>query len=421
MESIKKCNNRDYRELYAVMFMLGVMLFLRDAYGVNIHKYIFLLIIATVSFIFPIDKTMCLIAFIMPLYVGLPGNYLTLIFLVRFLVEGRKFKLNGYNLVFCILTGGYIVVQCMITQHTAIAELMFFPGLVLVMFMFAKGIYYDKAKLIVCYCAGVAALGLIMLVSTLRVYDLSDLLDVSFRLGSSNVDYINPNIMNVSVDPNFYGAFVVAALSTSVPLIVNSTVNKMEKIFLAVCAVVSGCVVLVGLSRASVIILLLWGLLYALSQRKAKDFFITLIAIFLCIFLAMTLMPNFVEALVERFHSEDLASGNGRIELIEKFTVQWWRSIFSILFGVGLFNCNVHCTPLQVLFGGGLILVILMLGYVITLRQNKSQGDGSHNSFERILPLLVTGGMMLTIPAIALINFMYPIILVGLCGRDVEL
>lgn len=404
---------QSYKGLYLLMALLGVMLLMRDAYGFSIHKYIFLLLVAGAAVILPIEKVMCLIAFVMPLYVGLPGNYLTLVFLMRFLLESGRIRLRASNLIFCAMTGIFALICSFVTQHMAIAELMFFPGLVLVMLMFAKGIPYNREKLILCYGIGVAALGLIMLVSTLQVYDLSDLLDVSFRLGAAAVEEENAAIMNVSVDPNFYGTFVISSLALSVPVIGGGTLPKLDKFLLIVAAGASVAVLLVGLSRASLLVVALWVLLYILSRNNAKTFFVTLFVAVVCVALVLYFMPDVVSALEDRFRNEDLTTGNGRTVLMEEFWLLWWETLPSMLFGVGLFDCNVHCAPLQALFGGGIVFSILLAGYILTLG---GRARGTVPSVGR-LPLFVTVIMLSTVPALTLLNFMYPAIFVGLCMK----
>lgn len=404
---------QSYRGLYLLMALLGVMLLMRDAYGFSIHKYIFLLLIAGATIILPIEKVMCLIAFVMPLYVGLPGNYLTLVFLMRFLLESGRIRLRASNLLFCVLAGMYALLQAFVTNHMAIAELMLFPGLVLVMLMFAKGVPYNREKLVLCYGMGVAALGLIMLVSTLQVHDLSDLLDVTFRLGAAAVEETNSAIMNVSVDPNFYGTFVISSLALSVPVIGGGALPKQEKLLLIAATGASVAVLLVGLSRAALLVVVLWLLLYILSRNDAKTFLITLLVAVVCVVLVLYFMPDVVSALEDRFRNEDLSTGGGRVALMKEFWLLWWETLPSILFGVGLFDCNVHCAPLQALFGGGLVFFVCLMGYVLTLGGRSRRGGPSVGR----LPMFVTVLMLSTVPALTLINFMYPAVFVGLCRK----
>ena len=150
-------------------------------------------------------------------------------------------------------------------------------------------------------------------------------------------------------------------------------------------------------------------LLFIFFQRGAKMMWIIL---GVAVVIALTI-PDVLDAIAIRFAGEDMVDGNGRIGLILKFYELWLGNPITVLFGVGLFNCNVHCTPLQFLFGGGIVLfalvIVLLISYIPkTMNKNKIASG---------LPFLITVGMMLTIPAAGLLNTMFPLVYVGLCSE----
>ena len=146
--TIPKRLHRDAKLLVATIFIMACLLVLRDTYNMPINRYIFLILLGGVTFLIEIESVMYLIAFVMPLYVGLPGNYITLIFLARFLFEYGKIKVKVTNFLFCMGAGIFALVQAIITRNTTISQLMFFPGLILVMFIFSIKITLDKRKLV---------------------------------------------------------------------------------------------------------------------------------------------------------------------------------------------------------------------------------------------------------------------------------
>ena len=99
-----------------IVLLIGGLLLLRDLGGVSVNKYLYLALVAIATFLLPIEKVVYLISFLMPLYVGMPGNYMTIVFLVRFLPEIKSLKVNARNWVFCILAGGYALVQALYFQ-----------------------------------------------------------------------------------------------------------------------------------------------------------------------------------------------------------------------------------------------------------------------------------------------------------------
>ena len=396
--------------LIASIILMILLLSMRDIGGMAVNKYLFLIITAAVVFVLPIDKVMCFIAFVMPLYVGLPGNYMTLIFLARFLFDYRKLRMKATTFTFCMLAGGFALVQAVLTNHTGISELIFFPGMVLVMFMFSVDAKMNKSQLILSYVTGVAALGLIMLIHTLQFCDFGDLLISTSRLGSilraKNFEMV------VNVDPNYYGLFCIAAVSSAINHLnanAKEETNKLTKfliiIMLAICVTVS----LIGLSRAFILVAIAWLIFYLLSAKKIKTSIITLFSLFLVIVLINLLMPSVFTALIERFTDDTMSTGNGRTELIYSYHQQWAENIFTILFGSGIFDCEVHCMPLQMLYGGGIVFAILYLSYLLSPAKNidfKKNGG----ALQTLLPLLATILMSCSVPALQLINIMYPII-----------
>ena len=97
--------------------------------------------------------------------------------------------------------------------------------------------------------------------------------------------------------------------------------------------------------------------------------------------------------------------------IISKFLLRFVESVPNFIFGVGLYECNVHCMPLQYLFGGGILLSILVLLFAFSLSSCRI----SHRiSFSRWVPMLVTLAMSLTVPIASMLTFMFPIVIVGL-------
>lgn len=393
--------------------LIFVLLLMRDTYSIAINKYIFLFVVGLCTVCMKINNLIYLFCFLFPLYVGLPGNYLTLLLIIRLVFSVRIF--NASSLMLSMAVAVCIFIQNILTGYTGIVPMILIAGVILVLMLFTcnKEIL-DPLPMILMYSAGVAALGLIMLLSTLQVYELIDLMSTSFRLGSSSVKYVEDEIMNVSVDPNFYGMFSIASISLAFPLILNSRTKSGVKICLIIFVLTSLIVCLIGLSRAFVLIFAVWMILYFLSQNNIKGSIVVLISIAVLVGILIKFMPNVIETVLARFEDSDMATGNGRIRLINEFFNKWSANVVTMLFGVGLFNCNVHCMPLQFLFGGGLVMFILVFALFISYRPSKTHKI----KFSDLLPFIVTFMAMCTVPSATLINYFFPIVLIGLCMQN---
>lgn len=420
VSAVNKKESSRSKVLIASIVLIIFLLSVRDIGGFAVNKYLFLLITAVTVFALPIDNVMYFIAFAMPLYVGLPGNYMTLIFLVRFLFDYKKLRIKGTAFIFCVLAGSCALIHSFITNHMAISELMFFPGMVLVMFMFSVDVKIDKSKLILSYAVGVAALGLIMLIHTLQFCDLGDLLTSANRLGS--ILKKQKIEMAVNVDPNYYGLFSIALISLGAKNLSDNfgkSTNKISNALLISLMGISVTIGLIGLSRAFFLVVIAWLLLYLLSVKNMKAFFISVSVILIVAVLVINFMPNVLDALNDRLSDSTMETGNGRTELVAEFHEAWSAKLSTMLFGVGIFDCNIHCMPLQILYGGGLVFGILFVLYMITLLKNKNLNKNG-GILQKYLPLTVTLIMSCSVPALALINIMYPVTFVGLCMNQEE-
>ena len=256
---VERKKEHTYMPLIFCAIVFFSLLLLRDSYSVGINKYIFLVIVCLSAVCMKMTHLIYLFCFLFPLYVGLPGNYLTLILLVRLLFDIHHVKASSF--IITMVIAAYILLQNFFTGHTGIVPMMFIAGVILVLLLFTYKQNLDPFPMIMMYSAGVASLGLIMLISTLQVYDFSDLMSVAFRLGMGGVNYVEKGIMNVSIDPNFYGMYSIAAISLSFPYIFRLETKLITKVCLICFAIVQMVVALVGLSRAFVLVFVVWILL----------------------------------------------------------------------------------------------------------------------------------------------------------------
>ena len=61
---IRRDDRENCKALYFMMFAIGLLLLVRDAFGVSINKYIILAVVAVATFAFPIEKVVYFIAFL---------------------------------------------------------------------------------------------------------------------------------------------------------------------------------------------------------------------------------------------------------------------------------------------------------------------------------------------------------------------
>ena len=416
LNTLKKSNKKIYDiVLNVTIFFTILILLLRDYFGFSVNKIIFIFLFALVIFLLPLEKAIYLIVFLMPLYVGIPGNFVTLFIFIRLLLNAKRIQLNVVSFIWSMFVGVFAIVTSLLTQHIGMTELLFYPGLLLILFIFSIKELLDIEKLVKYYVVGVMSLGIIMLICTLRLYSINSLLTSTLRLGEESIVYFSNVDMRISIDPNFYGVFAISSIAVGVQSLQNKALksDRLKKTILYFSLTCILLVALVGLSRSFVLCFLFWIAVLLLTQKRMKFFFGYLTILLLVFILIQVYMPNVAEAIITRFNESDIASGNGRLSLIRHFSEQWLSTPLNFIFGIGMFDCEVHCTPLQMVFGGGIVLTIIYSGFFLSV-------FNSHHRFkklfdlERDLPFIATVLMNLTIPGFLLINSIFPLYFVML-------
>lgn len=400
-----------------MIFVTGVLICLsllaRDVMRVDLSKYA-LLMIALLPIIFAkIEYLVSYICFLIPLYVGLPGNIVSVCLLVRLIYEAvnNNIKLDKIWFILTYLLVAYFSIQNIVTGYTSVYNLMSaFDFLTLFLLMSALNQYRKIKESIFAFSLGNFALGSIMLSATLSFYSLTDLMNPATRLGYTGMLLgSSGSSMATSIDPNFYAMNVIATIASG-SLLYPKLGAKLERAILLIS--MFGCVVccLIGLSRTFIILLLIWGILWPISQGNFKQTVVGLSMGIVLIVAFFQFMPTVATGLLARFSGADVVGGNGRINLILMYFEPWFENIATILFGIGLFNCHTHCAPLMYLFGLGVIGAIPLVGWFIHY-WNFCRKCVVKISFKQCLPFFVTFISYSTIPAAGAINYTLPILI----------
>ena len=150
------------------LIILG--LFARDMMGISVNKFLFLLIALIPIFFLETKNVAVFTCFLVPLYVGLPGNFISVFLLARLFYDAVKYKFpiekTGFVLTLCVVA--YITVQDFLTGYTGIYHLMAaFDFILLAFSMSVIRQYRVGTQAVVAYAIGNFALGAVMLSATL--------------------------------------------------------------------------------------------------------------------------------------------------------------------------------------------------------------------------------------------------------------
>lgn len=399
--------------VFATVFVCAGLI-LRDVAGVNINKFLFLIVVAVPIFLLTTKSFLIFSSLLIPLYVGLPGNYISICILLRLLFELFMGKIRYDSLAFLlsIVAAAFLFMQNLFYDYTAIYYMMgSLDFLTLLLLSYAILQYNETENAIIAFLVGVAAMGAIMLINTLQYYDLQELMNSANRLGDTNEIYQNSaSGMVVNIDPNFYGMNVIAAVSASISLLFTMKMTQAKKMAIIGLSGAALIFALIGISRAFALILVLWGILLIMTQGKAKSFLTAVIVVIVFVAVCYAFFSTIVEGLWNRFTEADMEGGNGRINLIIKYYEMWIANIGTMLFGIGLYNCHTHSAPLLYLFGVGVVGAVVILGWFLRIIR-VSCWRGQRVGLKRWIPFMVTFIMFSTIPAAGAINYTFPLLI----------
>ncbi len=398
-------------QIVLVGIFITMALVARDIQNINISKYVFLVLVLIPICFAKIEALTIFMGFIIPLYVGLPGNLISVALLIRLIYAAfiGQIRLEKKGFILTLIISVYILFQNICTGYTEIYHLMaamdFIVLYLLCSIVLQKNI---SREVIISYIMGVLVTGLVMLGATLDYYSIEELMNSATRLGYTGMLLKNTgNSMATSIDPNFYAMNVIAAVSTGT-LVINQKIKA--KILIVVAMIGSVICCLIGLSRTFVIIIIIWAVLWGVSQGKLKRTVIALGLLGLVIAAFIYFFPTVTTGILDRFAENDVVGGNGRINLILMYYEPWQESLGTILFGIGLFNCHTHCGPLLYLFGIGILgMIPLILWFENYYYKCKSQIYGFKVKYW--VPLFVTFCCFSSIPAAGAINYTFPLII----------
>ena len=404
-----------YFLIYSVLLVVCFLLFLRDVYSLGISKYLFIALLGIYIMMTDINQFFVLLCFIMPIYVGLPGNYLTFIIFIKFLylifVKKESFGFNIFTFLTGILFSLFILIQNYILGYTGTYYFMPCVEIIIVLFLFSyKGNKIDYKQCIFMFSLSVAFLGIVLFISTVRIYGFAQMLNMATRLGT-----VMTNKMTLRIDPNYYGYFTIASLSCGWILLFTEF-PKNKKIILLIAIILSIFVSISGLSRTFILVLTLWIFVICIFQKNKLKVFTMIGSLLAIILVILYFFPNIANVLIQRFSSTDMVGGNGRMEANIIWFSEWRSSFKTLLLGVGLFKVTAHCMPVQYLTGtgvlGGLLISLFFISIIYT--------NYKHYDLKKIscyLPLLFCLIESLTIPIAQSLTFMFPILISILVTR----
>lgn len=398
--------------------LLGALILLRDGFSVPVGRSILLFAATAVIVFLNADETRLFVFFLLPLYPGLPGNYLTLLLVGKLLFlacrEPARFRFSAKTMGAVLFFAAYLWGQNLILGE--ISAYSFALGVEWgLLFLLAS----DRAPLpiraaVLVFSFAVMLSGTAALFVFANEHSFAEIFSGAVRFG----DIYHTDGMHMTLDPNFLGFSCLAGMAAHAELVRAAAADTAEhrgaprrKNGVSF-ACMAGLFFFgtVGLSRTFLLCtagLAVLELAACLGKPRAASRCLAAVAAFFACAAAaaMWLAPELFHALVMRFSAADFAGANGRAALLARWYDAFTSSPVTLFFGVGLFRTNVHVTALQYLFGLGLFgFFPAVFAFAGILR-----GVGFRFRRRGCIPAVTVAVMSCAVPAACSLSALFPL------------
>lgn len=416
------CITKGQVPLYAVIAMTALLVFARDCIGINVNKYIFLVIYVAAFSLFDRKRIIALIAFTIPMSYGLPNNYL-IVLSCLFLLYKQRETFNCRLLLFPLILSLQEVVSIFWYQTVdVVSEIAYMSTLLLLILVVAER-QCDAALFLRMYLLGVAVAIGVVICSTAAVYGFPDTLSGAIRIGGDTDEALSgrgTDIIHLRFNANEIGYHSLVALSCALVLFHRTDTNRLQLLICSLVCILGGFLSVSRTWMMFAAILLIAQLLISFGKYGYLRRGIALVFVLAVFAVAvLSLNPELLDSITKRFELANFATAGGRTPLFEAYNNYFlnaplWRQLFGV--GVvdykeicGLWN-SMHNGFQQVLVCLGIIGAAVFVAYFLYLFWYSVKGQSP--SLMNYLPLIAG---LCFVQSIQLLN-PWPLMMPFMCG-----
>jgi hypothetical protein len=317
---------------------IAILIVTRDIVGMPVNKYIFVMVSTAAFILLDYVNLICSIAFLFPLFSGLPSNYIIVIAVVLIMTKrGLSFTFSQLLYMCIIILGEAIHLFGFLSIDKNEVVTYFAHIAIILKVTLDRTTQYLYRRTIICFLIGIMVQLFIILFSSLKYVGLNDMVLHGVRFGDVSTLSGNTAGMVLSNNQNNIAYYCVLALSCMLILIYKYKANKIAYYFLLSIPVIFG---LLTVSRSFILVAAFILILYmAFMIKKSKKNIFHLIYLFafllLGYFLALTKYPDLFQNIFNRFQSQDVLGGRG--ELFAVYNHYLFSHVDAFLVGTGLF------------------------------------------------------------------------------------
>ena len=416
----------DYNSVFCINIfavLISFLLIVRDIAGFGFNKYIFLAVCVLFMAVVDLQSLCCMIAFLIPLFNGLPGTYIRLV--IAFFII---FKSNGKikKTILCLIAfyGVLEYIASIWYPYSNIIEITSYLSTLFILFyIISIAEKLDCDKCLGYFVLGTAVFCFVILVRGILSSHgnwLDMLSAVQLRFGEAEEEGIH-----LSANANALAYYCIAGCFSAFTIFITRPKYRKHRYLYLLLSVFIGCVGFFSLSRSYVILFIAIAFIYFLSRisdlrKLLGTILITALVVFAVYFILLhnSIAGSLLSGLMIRFNRSDFATGNGRTLLFYQYMDVFFSKIRYMLIGTGVtrykevagINQSIHNMFQQLLvcygfFGCTIFLVTLIRPVWLIIKRN-------HISFVYFLPLIAVLTFSQTIQFINPFQYM----LVYLCG-----
>ncbi len=263
------------------VFFLSGLLYIRDIGGLDIDKFLLLGIVVVYALLADYTHLIMLTAFVLPLTIGLPGNYILPILCALILIKGGK-RMRVPNIIWSVVLLISIYELIHIFIFASSFEIPTFVGYCSFLFLSffigcSSDARSDEYKNALSFCIGTVVMLVIIMINFQQLLG-ENFLEESIRMGNVSA-YTNEEKMTLKTNPNNIGLFSIAAISISFALWYYKKIRLLALALIVIPSFVCG---VYSVSRTWILAVMLFGILFLLmrdSRRRFVSILVLLIAI----------------------------------------------------------------------------------------------------------------------------------------------
>lgn len=367
-----------------LMIILAIMLFLRDIFSIEINRFFFVGYIVISFMLLSIENLVSFFFFLIPLFCGLPGNFIYPVFIIIFVYKTKRINISTLAIfaVFALLE----LFASMFVQNLNFIDLVSYLSCFLIfLLILMNDDLTNSKKVLLSFFVGLLLFSIICFVSTIKNAPPNWLELFSkgwFRFG----DTVNEDSMHIRANANDLGMYEMLGISCGFYFLNQKFKHKLLIISGMFFMLILG---ILSMSRTFFLSLVIFMILYFLiSAKKLKTKLFFVVGIFVMFLFGISLIgkyPEIYEGLLTRFSDDTIATGGDRISIFNMYSEAFFSNGRVMILGSGVVGYKsvmgieyaMHNMIQQIFvcygFVGGVILTcIIVRRFVYKFKESKS-------------------------------------------------